>query len=76
MGDFCASCRFDPRKDCPITSLYWDFLARKRGRLEENPRLRMPLRSLARRSDEQRRHEALVARDARERLAAGEELVP
>lgn len=76
MGDSCGSCRFDPKKDCPITSLYWDFLARKRSKLEDNPRLRMPMSSLAKRSEEQRRRDAGIARNVRRRLAAGEELAP
>jgi deoxyribodipyrimidine photolyase-related protein len=74
MGDFCRACRFDPKKDCPITSLYWDFLARKRSKIADNPRLRMPLRSLEKRTAAQREHDARVARRARRRLATGEEL--
>ena len=29
MSDYCESCAFDPKKDCPITPLYWQFLARQ-----------------------------------------------
>jgi deoxyribodipyrimidine photolyase-related protein len=42
-AQFAAS---QPAKDCPITSLYWDFLARKRARLAGNSRMRVPLRAL------------------------------
>lgn len=76
MGDSCKACRFDPAKDCPITSLYWDFLARKRSRLAGNPRLRVPLRALERFSPERRAYHARVASRARRGLAAGEELEP
>jgi deoxyribodipyrimidine photolyase-related protein len=53
MSDFCSSCQFDPRKDCPIARLYWAFLARHQDYLSNNPRLRLIMRSLARRSSEQ-----------------------
>ncbi|MFO7572075.1 MAG: cryptochrome/photolyase family protein [Gaiellaceae bacterium] len=56
MSDHCASCRFDPAKRvgdeaCPYTTLYWDFLARNRERLEGNPRLGNQLRTLGRLRD-------------------------
>ena len=76
MGDFCGGCRFDPKKDCPITSLYWDFLARKQNKLRDNPRLRMPMSALKKRSSEQKRRDAEVSRYVRRCLAAGEELAP
>jgi len=50
MSDYCAGCRFDPAKDCPLKSLYWAFLDRHERALEGNPRMLMPMRSLARRS--------------------------
>ena len=50
MSDFCISCQFDPQKNCPITPLYWAFLARHRERLQNNPRMRLPLNSLSHRS--------------------------
>jgi deoxyribodipyrimidine photolyase-related protein len=45
MSDYCSGCRFDPRvrhgaRACPMTFLYWDFLARNRERLSANPRAR------------------------------------
>lgn len=56
MSDFCGDCRFDPAKRvgedaCPLTTLYWDFLARNRERLEGNPRLGNQLRMLDRLGD-------------------------
>jgi deoxyribodipyrimidine photolyase-related protein len=53
MGDYCSGCAFDPKKDCPITSLYWAFLDRHRKALADNPRMRLPLSSLAKRSGRQ-----------------------
>jgi deoxyribodipyrimidine photolyase-related protein len=60
MSDYCADCSFSPKKDCPITSLYWDFLARNREVLEGNPRVAMPLRSLGKRTPEKRAEDRSV----------------
>ena len=46
MSDYCGDCAFHPKKTCPITRLYWDFLARNAERLDGNMRIAMPLRSL------------------------------
>jgi deoxyribodipyrimidine photolyase-related protein len=56
MSDYCSDCRFNPRNRvgedaCPFTTLYWDFLARHRGRLEQNHRMARPLANLDRLSD-------------------------
>ena len=71
MGDYCAECPFDPKKDCPITSLYWDFLARKRSFLEDNPRLRLPLRSLEKRGPERKAHDEAVSARVLQALRSG-----
>jgi deoxyribodipyrimidine photolyase-related protein len=46
MSDFCAGCSFDPKRDCPISNLYWAFLDRQRSRLESNPRMRVVMNAL------------------------------
>ncbi len=56
MSDYCGECAFDPSKRvgetaCPYTTLYWDFLARNRERLERNHRLGRQLRMLDRLDD-------------------------
>ncbi|UCC84195.1 MAG: cryptochrome/photolyase family protein [Gemmatimonadota bacterium] len=76
MSDFCADCPFDPKRDCPLTSLYWSFLARHEEKLADNPRLRLPLASLGRRSPESRHNDAEVFDWVRDTLAAGGELRP
>jgi deoxyribodipyrimidine photolyase-related protein len=53
MSDFCAACAFDPKKNCPITQLYWAFLDRNRDHFADNPRMRLVLSSLARRTRQQ-----------------------
>ena len=74
MSDYCSSCRFSPKKDCPITSLYWAFLERKSDKLAGNPRLNMPLASLKRRSPEKRVHDRQIFEQVREALASGRRL--
>ncbi|MBS2034484.1 cryptochrome/photolyase family protein [bacterium] len=49
MSDYCKTCRFKPALDCPITPLYWAFLARHRQLLEKNPRVAMILKNLDKR---------------------------
>ncbi len=76
MSDYCASCAFSPRSDCPITSLYWDFMGRNAKRLDGNPRVAMPLRSLAKRSDEKRAHDRAVREWVASTLREGATLRP
>ncbi len=55
MSNHCGHCRYDPRQAtgndaCPVTTLYWDFLARHRQRLANNPRMALALKNLDRRT--------------------------
>ena len=76
MSDYCESCAFDPRSNCPISALYWAFLDRHHDRLEGNHRLAMPLRTLERRGEERREDDRRTFEIVRARLRAGEELSP
>ena len=76
MSNFCEGCRFDPRLDCPFTSLYWGFLARHAEVLKDNPRLQKPLAALERRSAAKQRRDREVFRRVRDVLAEGRELTP
>ncbi|MEQ1490915.1 MAG: cryptochrome/photolyase family protein, partial [Terricaulis sp.] len=66
MSDPCKSCAFDVKAKagptaCPLNYLYWDFLARNRAKLSDNPRIAPMYRTLDRMSDERRQE---IARDA------------
>ncbi|MEJ2085340.1 MAG: cryptochrome/photolyase family protein [Acidobacteriota bacterium] len=74
MSDFCDGCRFDPKKNCPITRLYWAFLARHRKRLAENPRMNLVLGSLRKRSAENRDLDQRIFDIVTERLGDGAEI--
>ncbi|MGD2123811.1 MAG: cryptochrome/photolyase family protein [Gemmatimonadota bacterium] len=53
MSDYCAGCRYDVKETagpmaCPFNFLYWDFLARHRDKLENNPRMGLVYNALDR----------------------------
>jgi deoxyribodipyrimidine photolyase-related protein len=75
MSDFCESCAFDPKKNCPITPMYWAFLERHRDKLEKNNRLAMPYRSLAKRSAAKKKEDAKTFVRVRDLLRVGTSLV-
>jgi deoxyribodipyrimidine photolyase-related protein len=59
MGNYCKGCHYDHKKktgpgSCPFNSLYWDFYARNRERLEKNPRIGMAYRTWDRMADEKK----------------------
>jgi deoxyribodipyrimidine photolyase-related protein len=67
MSDHCRGCAHDVKqatgpRACPFNFLYWDFIARHAERLARNPRMAMPLRTLARM--EPRRLQAMRAQAA------------
>jgi deoxyribodipyrimidine photolyase-related protein len=77
MSDYCKNCFYDVKdavgeRACPFNYLYWDFMARHEKRFAGNPRMAMPLRTLARMEAAKRR--AIEARAASffARLDAGE----
>ncbi len=76
MSDYCGSCAFHPKKTCPITRLYWDFLARNAERLDGNMRIAMPLRSLKKRADAQRELDERTSAAVRTALSDGPALTP
>lgn len=53
MSNYCTGCRFKPDERigptaCPFTTLYWDFLAEHRERLQANQRMGFQVRNLDR----------------------------
>ena len=76
MSDYCENCAFDPKKDCPITSLYWAFLSRHEEALKENPRMRLPLASMRKRAEAARLWDAKVYEWVSRELSGGRKLDP
>jgi deoxyribodipyrimidine photolyase-related protein len=78
MSDYCTGCAYDVKEKsgpeaCPFNLLYWHFLIENRQRLEANPRMAMPYRTLAKMSDERR---AQITQEAHEFLDTGISLKP
>ena len=61
MSDYCRGCRYEPsrrvdgtddlglpRLACPVTTLYWNFIAKHRAALANNPRTSMMVKNLDR----------------------------
>jgi deoxyribodipyrimidine photolyase-related protein len=51
MSNYCKGCRYDPairsgEQACPMTTLYWDFLARHADELNRNPRAALMMKNL------------------------------
>jgi deoxyribodipyrimidine photolyase-related protein len=76
MSDYCETCRFDPKTDCPITRLYWSFLERNRSHFEGNPRMGLVMRNLERRSEEEKTLDRSVFESVQQTLAGRDELHP
>jgi len=76
MSDYCSACAFSPNSDCPITPLYWAFLARHEQKLCHNPRLGMPYVSLKKRGKGRRGKDQATFQILRDALMAAEPVTP
>jgi deoxyribodipyrimidine photolyase-related protein len=70
MSDYCSGCSYDPKikqgpKACPFNYLYWHFMITNEKRLQSNPRMAMPYRTLNRMTKDQRQQ---IIEDASEFL--------
>lgn len=77
MSNYCNSCRYDPAKRigpdaCPLTTFYWDFLARNERRLRTNRRMQMTLRNLDRVAADERAAIGEHAATLRSELGVGD----
>ena len=75
MSNHCRGCRFDVKKrtgpdSCPFNSLFWDFMARHREPLSENPRVKVLFRTWDRWGPEQQAELRATADHHRARLCA------
>jgi deoxyribodipyrimidine photolyase-related protein len=71
MSDYCSTCAFDPNKNCPITNLYWAFLARHETVLKKNQRLKLVMASLRKRDKAQRQRDEKIFHYVRDTLIKG-----
>ena len=76
MSDYCKKCAFHPKKTCPVTRLYWAYLARHQEQLAGNIRLRMIFATLRRRSAAKKEEDAEIYQKTIEALQAKTLLTP
>lgn len=76
MSDYCEGCAFDPKKNCPLTNLYWAKLGRHQQALASNQRMKLALASLRQRAAAQRRHDQKIFQHTRDTLLAAKALTP
>jgi deoxyribodipyrimidine photolyase-related protein len=76
MSDYCESCAFNPRKNCPISNLYWAFLKRHENSLQHNPRMKLVLASLRKRPKNRQSEDHRIYGKVNGLLASGEVVTP
>jgi deoxyribodipyrimidine photolyase-related protein len=76
MSDYCGGCAFDPKKNCPISRLYWAFLSRHAELLKENLRMKLPVATLKKRSKSEQLKDKTTFKTVKEILLAGERVAP
>jgi len=76
MSDHCSSCAYHPKKNCPITSMYWAYLYRHRTAFAGNHRMAIAMKNVERRSDEQKATDEATYLHVVKTLQQGESLEP
>ena len=76
MGDACKGCAFHPKKNCPITPMYWAFLGRHAAHFSGNHRMNIVMALLKKRPEEKRSMDQAVLDWVREALGQGQRLHP
>jgi deoxyribodipyrimidine photolyase-related protein len=76
MGDLCDRCAFVPGDTCPLTPMYWAFLARHAEALRRNPRVSGPVAGALKRAPEKRAADGATFTYVREALTRGEAITP
>lgn len=76
MSDYCGACAFDPKKNCPLTALYWAYWERHSARVEAAGRAGPVLAAAKKRTPEQRQFSRAVFEAVSAQLARGERLTP
>jgi deoxyribodipyrimidine photolyase-related protein len=76
MSDYCEGCAFDPKKNCPLTNLYWAKLERHEPALASNQRMKLVLASLRKRAVAQRKRDRGIFQIVRDTLVAGKTMKP
>lgn len=76
MSDLCKHCALDPKTTCPLTRMYWAYLARHASELSANQRMAVPLAALKKRKPEDRARDRETFERVTQTLLRGESLAP
>ena len=71
MGDYCGDCSLHHKKSCPISDMYWDFLEVNKEHFNDNPRMFMPMRNLAKRDTAKTEKRRTIVAYVRSQLQQG-----
>ncbi len=76
MGDYCGDCSLHFKKSCPISDMYWNFLEENQSHFSKNHRMAMPMRTLAKRTQEAKDSAKEVTDYVRLQISQGLKLNP
>ena len=76
MGDYCGDCSLHFKKSCPISDMYWNFLEENQTHFTKNHRMAMPMRTLAKRSQQAKDTAREVTEYVRTQMSQGMKLDP
>lgn len=76
MGDYCGDCSLHFKKSCPISDMYWNFLEENQTHFTKNHRMAMPMRTLAKRSQQAKNTAREVTEYVRTQMSQGMQLDP
>jgi len=76
MGDYCGDCSLHFKKSCPISDMYWNFLEENQMHFAKNHRMAMPMRTLAKRTQQAKDTAREVTEYVRTQMSQGMELDP
>ena len=76
MGDYCGDCSLHFKKSCPISDMYWNFLEENQDHFRGNHRMAMPMRTLAKRTQQAKDTAKEVTHYVRQQMTKGEILDP
>lgn len=71
MSNYCKKCPFHPSKTCPVSNLYWAFMARNRETLSDIFRIKRLLGNLDRRSERKKAQDQQIYQLLRRRFSEG-----
>jgi len=74
MSDHCGACAFHPKKTCPMTRLYWAYLARHGPSFLGNHRMAIAMKNVTRRDEREKALDAATFEWVSRALQAGDEV--